>query len=67
MVRIMQNLRSKLSTHLVRVEGEDAEVDRQTTDLILKTMAQESKERVILDQSTGGGGANKRARKHTES
>lgn len=61
MVRIMQNLRSKLSTHLVRVEGEDAEVDRQTTDLILKTMAQESKERVIIDQSTGGG-SNKRAR-----
>jgi len=63
MVRTMQNIRGKLSSHLVRVDGGDEEIDRQTADLILKTMAQESKERVILDQSMSA----KRARTGRES
>lgn len=56
MVRQLQCMRAQLETRLVRVDGEDREVDRQTAELMLKTLAAESKERQLLDQAKQGRG-----------
>ena len=63
MVRQLQLLRSQLETRLVRCENGEREVDKQTADLLLKTIAAESRERVLLEASTTGAGASARGRK----
>ncbi len=61
--RIVQSLalmRSTLEQRLVRCEGNERELDRGTADLLLKTIAQESRERTLLQQLSGGGSSSKK-------
>jgi hypothetical protein len=65
-VKQLQLLRSQLESRIVRCEGEEKEIDRQTADLMLKTIAAESRERVLIDGAAGmagGGGAKGRGKK----
>jgi hypothetical protein len=52
-VRQLQGLRSQLESHLLRVDDDAKEVDRATAELLLKTVAAESKERVLMDAGAG--------------
>ena len=54
-VRTLQELRQLLRGRLVRVgEGDRREVDKQTADLLLKTIQAESRERVLMEQGEVG-------------
>ena len=66
MLRSLQAMRSQLELGLVRVEGDgDRAIDKVNAELMLKTVAAESRERVLLDQATNrraggrGGGSSK--------
>lgn len=49
LVSQLQQLRAQLETRLVRLDGENREVDKHTAELLLKCVAAESKERALLD------------------
>jgi hypothetical protein len=64
MLRALQGLRGQLEGGLVRVEGDgERAVDRANAELLLKAMAAESRERVLIDQAatrrSGGRGGGK--------
>jgi len=54
MIRALQQQRLQLETRLVRVEGGDKEIDRATAELLLKTVAAESKERQLVEGPSTG-------------
>jgi len=47
-IRLLQNMRYHAESRLVRVKGSEKELDKQGSDLILKIVAAESKERALL-------------------
>ena len=58
MIRQLQCMRQQQEQHLVRVDNGEKELDRQSADTMLKIMAQESRERQLLEQQGGKGGKN---------
>lgn len=54
MIRQLQCMRQQQEQRLVRVNGGEKELDRQGADLMLKIMTAESRERVLLEQQSGG-------------
>lgn len=62
MLRTLQGVRSQLASQILRVEESgDKAVDKGTADLLLKSLAAESRERLLLEQAAnrraGGRGA----------
>jgi len=47
-IKLLQNMRYHAESRLVRVKGNEKELDKQGSDLILKIVAAESKERALL-------------------
>jgi hypothetical protein len=47
-IRLLQNMRYHAESRLVRVKGSEKELDKQGSDMILKIVAAESKERALL-------------------
>jgi len=50
MLRCLQSMRSQQESRLLRVESGERELDKQSSDLILKIIQAESRERVLLEQ-----------------
>ena len=56
MINTLTAMRMQMESRMVRVEGEERELDKQNADLVLKILAAESRERTLLAASSGGRG-----------
>lgn len=56
MIQSLSAMRYQLEGRLIRVEGEERELDKQNAELTLKVLAAESRERQLLAAGAGGRG-----------
>ena len=56
MIQSLSAMRFQLEGRLIRVEGEERELDKQNAELTLKVLAAESRERQLLAAGAGGRG-----------
>jgi hypothetical protein len=55
MIQSLSAMRYQLEGKLIRVEGEERELDKQNAELTLKVLAAESRERQLLAAAASGG------------
>ena len=55
MIRSLQTMRQQQEERLVRVDNGEKELDRQNSELLLKILQAESKERVLMEQAAKKG------------